>query len=832
MIYLRKTIFLFAAFFTFQMSSWAQQTAGSQTLPADGVITGKIIDASNNKPLDFATVVLINKSDNKTAKASQTDLEGNFKLSEIANGNYLLRISYVGYATIARDSVVLDAAHKQINMGALQMKIGKTSMLKEVAVVGQKNAIQLGIDKKIFSVDQSLVSEGGSATDLLSNVPSVNVDVNGDVSLRGSGNVRVLIDGKPSMLGGNISQVLEAIPASSIETVELITNPSSKYDPEGQSGIINIVLKKNKKLGMNGNVSVTGGTPQSFNVNTGLSFQNKDFNIYGNYSHRYGQRNGGGFSNRTNTPLNSDTTYYFNQNSNSDGSNAGDVFKAGVDYSITQNTSIGISGDINLRSRSRGEIGSTFGLNQFQDLSRKNEQDNQSSSDDKSYGFNVDFSTKFKKPKEELTANISYGSNDEDEFDNLSTDEYIYLENPIYNNRVQRNNNQGISDNWNIQLDYTNPIGKTGKLEAGYRTTLKKDDNDFIADTLVAGTQNFVTDANISSRFIYDEKIHAVYANYQQQFGNFGFQAGARMENADIRTNNTDLNNEVLFNKQNYFRIYPSVYLTQKFEGDQTLQLSYSRRVNRPRGWQINPFLDKSDVLNYRQGNPQLRPEDVHSFELSYIKYWPKITLTSSLYYRQTNDIIERLRTALNDEGVQLTRFENLTSGTNTGFELIAKTDITPKWNFTSNLNFYRSQIKGNASLGLSDNKGFAWDGNITTNVQLPLNLSAQLRFDYRAPRIIAQGKTNENYGLDAGIKHDFLKKKASLSLNARDIFNTRKFGMITSDPSFYMVSERRFQSRSINLTLSYRFGSMSQDRQKTKKQDNSPQDSMPEEQM
>lgn len=832
MNYLRKTIFLFVVFLTFQLSSWAQQVPGSQNPSADGLLSGKVIDGSNNKPLDFATVTLIRKSDNKTAKAVQTNLDGSFKIEQIPPGNYLLRISYIGYATIARDSLFFDANKKQIDLGTLPMKIGKTSMLKEVAVVGQKSTIQLGIDKKIFSVDQSLVSEGGSATDLLANVPSVNVDINGDVSLRGSNNVRILIDGKPSTLGGNISQVLEALPASSIETVELITNPSSKYDPEGQSGIINIVLKKNKKLGMNGNVSISGGSPQSFNLNTGLSYQNNNFNIYGNYSHRYSQRNGGGFSNRINTPLNNDTTYYFNQNSNSDGSYSGDVFKTGVDYTLSENSTIGISGDINFRGRSRNELGNTFGLNQFQDLSRKNEQNNQSSSDDKSYGLNLDFSTKFKKPKEELTANISYGNNAEEEFDDLNTNEYMYLQTPAYSyNRVQRNNNQGINNNWNMQLDYTNPIGKAGKLEAGYRTTIRKDDNDFIADTLVTATGNFVTDADISSRFIYDEKIHAVYGNYQQQFGNFGFQLGARVENADISTNNRDLSNQVLQNNQNYFRVYPSIYLTQKLEHDQTVQLSYSRRVNRPRGWQINPFLDKSDVLNYRQGNPQLKPEDVHSFELSYIKYWPTITLTSSLYYRQTNDIIERLRTNLNDEGVQLTRFENLTSGRNTGFELIAKTNITPKWDFTSNLNFYQSQIKGKPELGLSDNNGFAWDGNMTTNIQFPLNLSAQVRFDYRAPRVIAQGKTNENYGIDAGIKHDFMKKKASLALNARDIFNTRKFGMITSDPSFYMVTERRFQSRSINLTLSYRFGALNQTRQKNKQGD-AAQDSMPDEQM
>ncbi|RYE01137.1 MAG: TonB-dependent receptor, partial [Sphingobacteriaceae bacterium] len=282
---------------------------------------------------------------------------------------------------------------------------------------------------------------------------------------------------------------------------------------------------------------------------------------------------------------------------------------------------------------------------------------------------------------------------------------------------------------------------------------------------------------------------------------------------------------------QNYFRIYPSVFLTQKFTGEQTLQLSYTRRVNRPRDRQIIPFLDRSDPLNYRTGNPNLRPEDVHSFELSYAKYWKSTTFTSSLYYRQTNGAIQTIRSAYDNTGIQLARFENVAKATTSGLELIGRTEITSKWNITSNLNFYNTNVKGDPSQGLISTSGFSWNGNVTTNVTLPYNLSGQVRFDYQAPQIIAQGKTKDNYGLDAGIRYDFLAKKvASLSLNARDIFFTRRFGSITSDPTFYNVSERRFQSRQVNLTFSYRFGrTLDQLSKKKDRKDDQPKDQQPD---
>ncbi|HTM98598.1 MAG TPA: carboxypeptidase regulatory-like domain-containing protein, partial [Pedobacter sp.] len=266
--------------------------------PGIGKITGKIVDAQTNEGIPYASAVLLDKKTKAIVKVVQSDVEGTFLLGALPKGIFTFKASYVGFQTMVRDSVAITDAVTEVNFGAIKMKTAKGNILSEVNITAQKATMQMGIDKKIFSVDQSLVSEGGSASDLLQNVPSVQTDIDGNVSLRGSAGVKVLIDGKPSLIaGGNIAQILQSIPASSIESVELITNPSAKYDAEGQSGIINIVLKRNKKLGFNGSLALTAGNRENYNTNTSLSFQNKKVNLYGNYSYRYGNRVGGGYNN-------------------------------------------------------------------------------------------------------------------------------------------------------------------------------------------------------------------------------------------------------------------------------------------------------------------------------------------------------------------------------------------------------------------------------------------------------------------------------------------------------------------------------------------------------
>ncbi|MDB5020195.1 MAG: TonB-dependent receptor, partial [Pedobacter sp.] len=425
-------------------------------------ITAKIIDAGNNQTVPYATAVVLNRRTKATVKVGQTDADGNLTLIGLPAGVFTFKISYVGYQTMVRDSMQISG--KDINLGTIRMKAAKGTILNEVKVTGQKSSMQLGIDKKVFSVDQSLVSEGGSATDLLQNVPSVQTDIDGNVSLRGSSGVKVLIDGKPSLIaGGNVAQILQSIPASSIESVEVITNPSAKYDAEGQSGIINIVLKKNKKLGFNGNLALTAGNRDNYNANTSLSFQNDKFNVYGNYSYRYGNRYGGGFNNIE--YLNSsdiNPTVFADQSTDSKSNDKGHNVKTGIDFYLAPKSTLSFTGGFNIRDNERSE---TISINQL-DASRNpvqlSNRINDNNGKGKSYDLNLDFSQKFKKPKEELTFNFGLSQGENTNFQNYNTDIYNLNGVSVDELIAQQNNGRGYNTNYNIQSDYSLPVGKSG----------------------------------------------------------------------------------------------------------------------------------------------------------------------------------------------------------------------------------------------------------------------------------------------------------------------------------------------------------------------------------
>ena len=784
------------------------QTQGS------GKITGKIVDAQTNETIPFASAILLDKKTKATIKIVQTDLDGAFILNNLPKGVFTFKASYVGFQTMVRDSVSISDQVTSVDFGSIKMKIAKGNLLNEVTVTAPKPTMQLGIDKKVFSVDQSIVSEGGSASDLLQNVPSVQTDMEGNVSLRGSAGVRVLIDGKPSLIaGGNVAQILQSIPASSIESVELITNPSAKYDAEGQSGIINIVLKRNKKLGFNGSLALTGGNRDNYNANTNLSFQNKKVNLYGNYSYRYGNRIGGGFNNITylNPSNPSVPTGYADQFSDSRNLEKGHNVKAGLDYYLAEKSVISFSSGFNIRDNNQNEFLNIDQLGATRNPLELSYRDNLNEGTGNSYDLNVDFSQKFKKPKEELTFNFSFGEGINDNYQIYNTN--------VYNQGgaavsglpdIQRNDRKGFNRNYNAQLDYALPVGKLGKIEAGLRSQIRIAESSTYADeiSLVDGGYDF--NYALSNQFNSKDQVHAAYFNYQNQVQNFGYQLGLRAEDAtlDTRLGAYDINTNLAFTPGQvaYTRLYPSIFLTQKFKGEQQLQLSYSRRVNRPRGWDTNPFLDVSDPLNYRQGNVNLKPEDVHAFELSYSKFFTKFSLISTAYMRQTNDVIQRIKSDPDAEGITISTPQNLTRNISSGLELIGKFDLFKKWNFTANINLYQSKIVGVPAFGIVENAGFSYNANLTNNFILPYGITLQVKGDYRSKEVMAQGIRKAMYGIDAGAKYD-LNKKASLSLNIRDVFASRKWQMTTSGNTFSTDFSRQMQGTMANFTFAYRFG-------------------------
>ncbi|MFP5082034.1 TonB-dependent receptor domain-containing protein [Pedobacter sp. JCM 36344] len=807
--YTRNVLLLTLAIFTNVV------TLNAQTTTSEGKITAKVVDASNNQTIPFASAIVINRKTKAVVKGAQTDVDGNLIITGLPKGVFSFKVSYLGYQTMVRDSISISDALKEIKLGTINMKPSKGTALSEVTITAPKSTIQLGIDKKIFSVDQSLVSEGGSASDLLQNVPSIQTDIDGNVSLRGSSGVRVLIDGKPSLIaGGNVAQILQSIPASSIESVELITNPSAKYDAEGQSGIINIVLKKNKKLGLNGSVALTAGNRENYNTNTNLSFQNSKVNLFGNYSYRYGNRFGGGYNNITYLDGSAQgiPNGFADQITDSRSLDKGHNFKAGVDYYVTDKSVLSFSGGFNVRDNDRTELLTINRLYADRSPLQLSNRNNTNTGTGGSYDLNLDYGLKFAKPKEELTFNLSFSEGVNDNTQIYNTDIYNINGAPVNSFlNIQDNDNYGYNKNYNIQTDYTLPLGQFGKIEAGYRSQIRFSESNQIAKNSDVFTGDFITNLALSNLFNSKDQVHAIYFNFQNQIKNFGYQIGLRGEDAtlDTRLGIYQKDGQLAYNpgKVAYTRLYPSIFLTEKLKGDQQVQLSYSRRVNRPRGWDTNPFLDVSDPLNYRQGNPNLQPEDVHAFELSYSKFWKAVTFTSSAYLRQTNDVIQRVRSDPNAEGITITTPQNLTKSINSGLELIARVDVVKAWNFTGNVNLYQSKIEGVPAFGVIENSGFSWNGNLTNNFVLPYSITLQVKADYRASEVMAQGTRNANFGLDAGAKYDFKDKKSSLSLNIRDVFNSRRWTMTTNTGTTDIDFSRRMQGTMANLTYSYRFG-------------------------
>jgi len=805
--YAYKFLFLTLAITTLHLKINAQT-------PGNGKMTAKVVDAQSNETIPFASAIIIDRKTKAVVKGVQGDVNGNLLISGLPNGVFTFKVSYVGYQTMVRDSVSVSDVQNVINLGTVKMKTAKGTALKEVAITAQKSTMQLGIDKKVFSVDQSLVSEGGSASDLLQNVPSVQTDVDGNVSLRGSTGVKVLIDGKPSLIaGGDIAQILQSIPASSIESVEVITNPSAKYDAEGQSGIINIVLKRNKKLGLNGNIGLTAGNRDNYNGNTSLSFQNNKINLYGNYGYRYGNRPGGGFNNITYKNPDPKTGLAFaDQTMSSTGLDKSHNAKAGIDYYLTDKDILSLSGGFNSRSQTEGDLTMIYKYGEQRNPLDFSTRNNSSTGSGNSYDLNFDYSHKFKKQGEELTFNFGYSTGDNDRFQEYNTAVYSRAGVPVSEQvELLRNINIGDNSNYNIQADYTLPMGKLGKIETGYRSQIRYSDNNTQATKLNNSTGMYDQDYLLSNLFDSKDQVHALYLNYQNQYKNFGYQIGLRAEDALLNTRSGAFDNagnlSYMPGKIDYQRLYPSVYLTQKFKGEQQLQLNYSRRVNRPRPWDTNPFTDYSNPLNWRRGNPNLLPEDVHSFELSYSKFWPKVTLISSAYMRRTNDLIQRVRSAPNDDGIIITTPYNITKDLSSGFEFISKVDVLKAWNFTANVNVYHSDIAAAPAYDIKGNSGFSWNTNVTNNFVLPYSITLQVKAEYESDQVMAQGRRNANWSTDAGAKYDFPGKKASLSLNVRDIFNTRQWSMEFEDNNTKTEFQRRRYGPVGNLTFSYRFG-------------------------
>ncbi|VXC59587.1 TonB-dependent receptor domain-containing protein [Sphingobacterium multivorum] len=776
-----------------------------------GQIKAILVDSETSKPISSASVVLLDAHSNVLVKGGQSVSQGFLLLSDIKPGKYIVRITYVGYETQTIDSIAV-LGGKSKDLGRIALK-PTGNMLNEVVIEGRAPAMQIGIDRKIFNVGESLVSAGGTATDVLANVPTLQVDQDGSVSLRGSSSVKILIDGRESALAGNdVTSLLQSLPANSIEKVEVITNPSSKYDAEGQTGIINIVLKKNIRTGLNGSINTSAGSYDNYMAGITLNYRDRKFNYFGSYN--FNKRNMLG-SGKTDNTFFGDSTRNYSESESSRKGNSHTV-KAGFDYNMSDRTSLSFSGNLSIRDNKRIEDLNYEFFKQSQ-MTGTSVRNSTQFEDDLGYELNADFKHQFKREGEELTGNASYGRDKEDGTNDFSQN---YTDGRKATSRKNVTSEDG--KNINLQLDYVLPFSEVSKFEAGYRSQIRKSfDTQFSRSLDSIG--NYVPDYRISNDFDFTSTVHAIYANYQNKLTDkIGYQIGLRGEQFELKSTYFSKDPAAVETesnaKQKFFRLYPTLFLTYDVgENGDKVQFSYSRRVQRARGWQVNPFLNVSDDLNYRQGNPNLKPEDVHSLEMSFAKTFGKVNLISSAYFNHASEVIQPFVYKIED-GRTYSRWENMTSRNLSGFEFISKINATKDFDFTFNLNLIHIQYNANPDYDIKERKDFAYNANLTANYRFTPTFSAQVRGEYNSSRVMAQGQMNAMKGMDLALKKDVFKKKASIMLNVRDVFNSRKMNGVTETSQLISNFEHRWMKRMVTLSLSYRFGS--QDLNKSKKKE------------
>jgi len=777
---------------------------GQQNLKISGTLT----ESLTHQPIPFATVALLNQQTKAPVKEIQADTSGHFVLANVPVGAFALRISFVGYNSIIKENILIDTTTGDLNLGTMQMTTSKNNLLKEVVVAAKKEALQNVDGKKVFSVNQSLVSKGGNAADLLRNVPTLQIDGNGNVSLRGSANVKVLVDGKPSIIAnGDITRILQSIPASAIETIEVIPNPPANYDANGE-GVINIILKKNSRPGLNGSADIAGGTRDNYNGDASLSYQSGKLNLYGNYSLKNG--NTLSTAGQRLTFLNpTDSVVYSTQTVKSVTRNKIQFVKAGVDYSLTPWSTLGISASFNSHNRHRNEFLTFTNYSAADALIEYYNRYNIVNNNGSSYELDLDYNRRFKKPKEELALNFSYAYGNFRDYQ-----QYTTRYNPV--NGVQSANIDTplISDtrhkatNYNIQADYVLPVGKSGQFSAGYRTQITLGNNDQYAyNVLSAGATPLYT---FTDFFSSNNQVNAIYLNLKDQIGNFSYQAGVRTEDSRLDAIFLSYNaNNMLFAapvKVPVKGIYPNVLLTEKLESNSQLQFTFANRISRPSVRQFNSTTDFSDPTNYYRGNPGLIPESVTDLELDYNKTWQNISLTSGIYNNRVNSVIQDIQTnPVNDQTTTIP--ENFKYSITTGLELIGHFDLLKGWDLTANANIFDRDNAAAPQYGVTANNGISWNANITSNITPVQSLSFQIHADYQASDMLLQNKNRAVFGMDAAAKYDFAGNRASLSFNANDIFNSRIWAFLKNSDDLLLNFYRRTISSRATFTFSYHFG-------------------------
>lgn len=846
---MRKT-FLALSFVLLAVMTLAQPPGGGRPGGGQGLtgrFYGKVVEAKSGKPIEYASVQLLqNVMDSATKKRKETVVagmltkaNGEFSLENVpVRGQSKLTITIVGFKSIEQ-TVSFDfkpGGEPGSMAGALDKDLGNIKVefeektLDNVTVTAASNpGLRLGIDRKVFSVDKNIVSAGGTAVDVMKNVPSVSVDIDGNVTMRNN-SPQIFVDGRPTTME------LDQIPADAIESVEIITNPSAKFDASGgTSGIINVVLKKNKKVGYNGSIRTNLDSRGRVGLGGDINVRQEKINFFvaGNYNQRKSISTG--WTDRLTYGFNGGPDVQLYQRDRNTQLGQFGFGRAGFDYFVDNRNTISLSvnmakGSFKPNSSNSMEttvLGSPASVSLAERLSNsKNKFQNT--------GTMLSYKRNFPKSGQELTADFTYNTSKNSNANFITTDSLDYSTKNVVKSSSQRQDGKGSNKNFVFQADYVNPINDKSKVEFGTRISVRKQDNknDFFYITPGGPVFNPLSSVNYNST----DKVYAAYATYSNQGKSFGYQLGLRAESSDYEGRLPDKNQ--VFNIDFPISLFPSVFLTNRMKNDQELQLNYTRKINRPNFFQLYPFTDFSDSLNISRGNPNLQPEFTNSVELSYQKTFKKNkdSFLGSIYYKNTNDLITRFQVQETvPDTILVNTYINASSSYITGLELTLKTKMTKWWDMTTNMNLFTSKINTGIAGQPEQDQFASWFGKLNNTFKLFKNFTMQLSGEYQSKTILppgsgggrgggrggfggggfgfgqassSQGYVRSNYFVDAGFRYEFLKnRQASVSLNINDIFRTRRSFVHSESPFFVQDVFRRRDPQILRLNFNWRFG-------------------------
>jgi outer membrane receptor for ferrienterochelin and colicins len=803
-----QTLILFVLI-TFSLSTFAQPGG----MPKKITITGKVVDKVSNTPLEYATISFQHTKKTDLLTGGITNSNGEFSI-EIMAGEYNVKIEYISFKSIDFKAKKL---FENTNLGVIKLEEDATQ-LAGVEVRAEKTSVEIKLDKKVYNVGQDLMVKGGTVSDVLDNVPSISVDSEGNVLLRGSENVRILIDGRPSN-AISINDALKLLPADAIDKVEVITNPSARYDAEGSSGIINIVLKKGKTGGINGIITATVGEPENSTITGNFNYKTEKFNLFTTQGYR-----------KTNSPgnflfeseyLNADGTTKNFINETRDINRRSKAYNGsfGFDWYIAPNATLTntFSYRINDNKNPIFVNFDSFDVNRI--FTGRRVRFNDENSKGENLEFATNFIQKFKKDGHQLTIDFSYSNNKDDDETYISD---VILE----RNFVDRDQNRHL-----FQLDYILPLNEKSRFEAGYRGDFLETNTDFVFERFI--TNQWQNQPFFTNFFQYKEKVNAFYSQFGSKINKFNYLLGLRWEDSVIEVNQLTTND---LNTKRYNNFFPSAFLNYEVTETLGLSLSYSKRIQRPRGRQLNPFSNISSNLNIFRGDPDLDPAMTDAFDFGIVKRWEKLTLNTSAYYNKTTNLFQFVRREsglFTDDNVPvlLTGPVNLGEEERMGFEFTLNYTPYKWWKLNGNFNFFRNETKGeyafenflNQRVVINlDNVATSWFVRINSKIILPYKIDWQTNITYNAPQKTAQGEIIGIAAMNLAFSKDILKDKGTLNLSVSDVFNSRK-NIFTANIENFVNSrtEAQWRVRQITLSFIYRFNKSKNEPEKPRKRSN-----------